>query len=195
MRNIKFNWSNNGDEIMKQLSIFLSLVLRHKPEAAHITLDNNGWAKVSELIKGIRSTGRYIDMQMLEQIVREDSKMRYSFNEDFTKIRANQGHSVKVDIGFNAIPPLNSLYHGTSTKNLSSIYENGINSGKRLYVHLSDNKQLAAKVGSRHGKPVVLTIDAHQMHQDGYKFYLSENNVWLTEYVPKEYIKIVDYIS
>lgn len=180
---------------MKQLSIFLSLVLRHKPEAAHITLDNHGWAKVSELINGVKSTGRYIDMQMLEQIVREDSKMRYSFNEDFTKIRANQGHSVKVDIGFNAIPPLNSLYHGTSTKNLSSIYENGINSGKRLYVHLSDNKQLAAKVGSRHGKPVVLTIDAHQMHQDGYNFYLSENNVWLTEYVPKEYIKIVDYIS
>lgn len=171
-----------------KLSIFISLILRHKPKEIGITIDEHGWAMVEDLINGINNSGRRIDMKILEEIVRTDNKQRYSFNEDKTKIRANQGHSVPVNIEFMELEPPNVLYHGTATKAIEGIKQQGIKSMSRLYVHLSKDFETAKQVGERHGKCVVLVINAKRMYEDGIKFYLSENGVWLTEYVDPKYI-------
>lgn len=168
-------------------SKFLSLILRHKPETIGIKLDEHGWADVSELISGISKT-RPFDMKMLEEIVRTDSKQRYSFNEDKTLIRANQGHSIPVDVELEKKTPPEFLYHGTGEKFVSSIDKEGLLSKSRLYVHLSKDTDTAVKVGSRHGKPVVYRVAAGKMANDGYKFFLSVNGVWLTKAVPAEYL-------
>lgn len=173
-----------------KLSVFISLILRHKPEAINITLDKNGYANVNDLLEGVNATGRNITLEILNEIVKTDNKKRYSFNKDKTKIRANQGHSIKVDVKLKESIPPKVLFHGTSERFLNSILKNGINKMNRLYVHLSDNLETAIKVGKRHGNPSVLRIDTDKMVNDFYKFYLSENGVWLTDYVPKEYIKI-----
>ena len=173
---------------IEKLSKFISLILRHKPEEVGITLDDFGWAKVEDLINGINNSGRKIDIEILEEIVRTDNKQRYSFNEDKTKIRANQGHSIPVNIEFKELEPPNTLYHGTATKSLEGIKSQGIKSMSRLYVHLSKDYETAVNVGSRHGKCVVLVINAKRMYEDGIKFYLSENGVWLTEYIDPKYI-------
>ena len=165
----------------EKLSKFISLILRHKPEEIGIALDSHGWAKVEELINGINNSGRIIDMETLEEIVRTDNKKRYSFNADKTLIRANQGHSIKVDVEFKELEPPSTLYHGTATKSIASIKTQGIKSMSRLYVHLSKDFETAKQVGSRQGKGVVLLIDTKRMYEDGIKFYLSENGVWLTE--------------
>lgn len=170
------------------LSKFISLILRHKPEIINITLDKHGWADVKQLINGIKSSGKYIDMDLLENIVKNDNKNRYSFNEDKTLIRANQGHSINVDIELKEAIPTTILYHGTSTKFLNSIKKDGLKPMSRLYVHLSSDKDTAIKVGKRHGKPVILYIDTQSMINDGFKFYISENKVWLTKYIPVKYI-------
>jgi putative RNA 2'-phosphotransferase len=171
-----------------KLSVFISLILRHKPEEIGITLDEHGWADVKELLDGINKSGRKIDIETLKEIVKTDNKGRYSFNEDKTKIRANQGHSIKVDIEFKEVEPPNTLYHGTATKSLEGIKYQGIKSMSRLYVHLSKDIETAAQVGSRHGECFILAIDAYRMYRNGIKFYLSENGVWLTEYVDPKYI-------
>lgn len=171
-----------------KLSIFISLILRHKPEEIGISLDEHGWANVEELINGINNTGRKIDMEILEEIVRTDNKKRYSFNEDKTLIRANQGHSIPVDVELKEAIPPKILYHGTAARFLGSISEQGIKPMNRLYVHLSEDFDTAVKVGSRHGKNAILEIDAERMYKDGIKFYLSENNVWLTKYVDWKYV-------
>ncbi len=176
-----------------RLSIFISLILRHKPEEIGISLDEHGWANVNELIAGINNSGRVINMETLEEIVRTDTKGRYSFNNDKTLIRANQGHSVQVDIEFEEIVPPSVLYHGTSTRFLDSIKQNGINPMSRLYVHLSKDLETAAKVGSRHGKCAILVIDTQKMCEDGIKFYISANKVWLTKYVDWTYVKEIKY--
>lgn len=168
-------------------SKFLSLILRHKPETIGIKLDEHGWADVSELISGISKT-RPFDMKMLEEIVRTDSKQRYSFNEDKTLIRANQGHSIPVDVELEKKTPPEFLYHGTGEKFVSSIDKEGLLSKSRLYVHLSKDTETAVKVGSRHGKPVVYRVEAGKMADDGYEFFLSVNGVWLTKAVPAEYL-------
>lgn len=168
-------------------SKFLSLILRHKPETIGIKLDEHGWADVSELISGISKT-RPFDMKMLEEIVRTDSKQRYSFNEDKTLIRANQGHSIPVDVELEKKTPPEFLYHGTGEKFVSSIDKEGLLSKSRLYVHLSKDTDTAVKVGSRHGKPVVYRVEAGKMADDGYEFFLSVNGVWLTKAVPAEYL-------
>ena len=168
-------------------SKFLSLILRHKPETIGIKLDEHGWADVSELISGISKT-RQFDMKMLEEIVRTDSKQRYSFNEDKTLIRANQGHSIPVDVELEKKTPPEFLYHGTEEKFVSSIDKEGLLSKSRLYVHLSKDTETAVKVGSRHGKPVVYRVEAGKMADDGYEFFLSVNGVWLTKAVPAEYL-------
>lgn len=173
---------------IKKLSKFISLILRHKPEEIGITLDEHGWAKVEELINGINNSGRKINMKALEEIVRIDEKGRYSFNADKTKIRANQGHSVKVDIEFKELEPPDILYHGTATKYLDNIKQQGIKSMSRLYVHLSKDIKTATNVGSRHGECAVLVINAKRMYEDGIKFYLSENGVWLTGDINPKYI-------
>lgn len=173
----------------KSLSKFLSLILRHKPEVINITLDKHGWANVNELINNINSKSNYkIDMQILEEIIETDNKMRYSFNEDKTLIRANQGHSIKVDVELNEEVPPEILYHGTAEKYVESIDKEGLVPKSRLYVHLSKDSDTATKVGSRHGKPVVYRIDSAKMHMDGFKFYISENGVWLTKEVPVQYL-------
>ena len=168
-------------------SKFLSLILRHKPETIGIKLDEHGWADVSELISGISKT-RPFDMKMLEEIVRTDSKQRYSFNEDKTLIRANQGHSIPVDVELEKKTPPEFLYHGTGEKFVSSIDKEGLLSKSRLYVHLSKDTDTAVKVGSRHGKPVVYRVADGKMAGEGYEFFLSVNGVWLTKAVPAEYL-------
>lgn len=169
---------------------FLSLILRHKPDVIGITLDEHGWANVEELIHGI-SLRQPCDMAMLEQIVATDNKQRYSFNEDKTKIRANQGHSVPVDVELEALTPPEILYHGTGEKYVSSIKTHGLVPKSRLYVHLSADFDTALNVGRRHGTPIVYRVEANKMAQDGYTFYRSVNGVWLTKEVPVKYLKII----
>lgn len=173
------------------LSKFISLILRHKPETVGLTLDSQGYADVKELIEGIKKhSDFYIDEYILKFIVSTDDKKRYSYSEDGTKIRANQGHSFKVDLGLKKQEPPKVLYHGTGEKYLESILRQGLKSKSRNHVHLSKDIETAVKVGKRHGKPVVLKVDAGRMYAEGYEFYLSENGVWLTEAVPVEYIGI-----
>lgn len=176
--------SNKNDK----LSVFISLILRHKPEAVNIKLDESGYAKVDELIKGINDTGRKIDFETLKKIVKEDKKGRYSFNHSLTLIRANQGHSVNVKVPLTEIHPPELLYHGTATKSVDSILKNGLNPMSRLHIHLSKDVETALQVGRRHGKPVLLKIDAETMWMDGHKFYLSENEVFLAYHIPSKYI-------
>jgi len=174
----------------ERLGRFLSLILRHKPETIGIRLDKHGWADVKELLKGVRNSGKMIDMEILERIVRENEKKRYSFNENHTKIRANQGHSIPVDIELKQLEPPDVLYHGTAYRFLGSIQKQGICRQGRQYVHLSKDQETAYQVGKRHGKPVILKIDARQMAADGITFYLSENGVWLCSHVPMKYVQI-----
>ncbi|MBR4201014.1 MAG: RNA 2'-phosphotransferase [Oscillospiraceae bacterium] len=173
---------------MTQTSKFLSLVLRHQPEAAGITLDSHGWADVPALLGGMTAAGCPVDTALLEEIVRTDEKQRYSFNAEHTKIRANQGHSVKVDLNLRPVAPPEFLWHGTASRFLDSILREGLKPMSRQYVHLSPDTGTAEKVGSRHGRPVILQIAAQQMAQDGYLFYQAENGVWLTDTVPPQYI-------
>lgn len=171
-----------------KISKYISLILRHKPEVIGIQLDANGWADVEALLAGIRR--KYpIDFEILEEIVRTDNKQRYSFNEDKTKIRANQGHSIQVDVELSVTQPPAILYHGTAEWFSTSIEAKGLLPGRRLYVHLSPDTETAEKVGRRHGKPVIYLVNSGQMQQDGYTFLLSANGVWLTKMVPAQYLK------
>ena len=173
---------------LTKTSKYLSLILRHRPEAVGITLDEHGWARVDELIAGIKKTQKF-NMDILEEIVRTDNKQRYSFNEDHTLIRANQGHSIPVDVELPVTEPPEVLWHGTGQKYVESIDQKGLLPKGRLYVHLSGDLKTAVNVGSRHGKPVVYQVDSARMAADGYLFYRSVNGVWLTKKVPVEYLE------
>lgn len=172
-------------------SKFLSLILRHKPEVIGISLDEHGWADVDEVVTGIRKT-REFDRNMLEEIVRTDQKQRYSFNEDKTLIRANQGHSIPVDVQLDVMEPPEFLWHGTGEKYVGSIDKTGLIPKSRLYVHISGDMETAYKVGQRHGKAVIYQVSAGKMQEDGYTFYCSRNGVWLTREVPARYLEKVD---
>lgn len=175
-------------------SKFVSLILRHKPETIGIQLDEHGWANVDELIAGISKT-REFNREILDEIVRTDNKQRFTFNEDKTKIRANQGHSISGDVELpEAIPP-ETLWHGTGEKYVASIDKQGLIPKGRLYVHLSSDTSTATKVGSRHGKPVLYIVKTKEMHDDGYKFFLSKNGVWLTKEVPVKYLVKSEAVS
>ena len=175
---------------LKSTSKFISLILRHRPEVIGITLDEHGWANVQELIDGINASGgHHLDEKLLEEIVRSDEKQRYAFNEDHTLIRANQGHSLLVDVDLEEKTPPPQLYHGTGEKYVSSINAQGLLPKGRLYVHLSSDIDTAKKVGSRHGKPVIYRVDCAGMAADGFVFYLSANGVWLTKTVPPKYLE------
>ncbi len=167
---------------------FISLILRHKPETIGIALDEHGWADVEELIAGVQKTRPGFNREILEEIVRTNNKQRYSFNEDHTKIRANQGHSIAVDVELKEEKPPEILYHGTGEKSAPSIREQGLVPQSRLYVHMSKDISTAIQVGSRHGKPVVFTVQSGRMYDAGFKFWISENGVWLTKEVPPEYL-------
>lgn len=173
---------------LENISKYMCLILRHKPETIGITLDEHGWANVDELIDGIRKDNPGFDLGHLYEIVKTDSKGRYSFNEDKTLIRCNQGHSIPVDVELKEAKPPKQLWHGTGEKYVSAIDEQGLLHKNRLYVHLSTNEETAIKVGKRHGKPVLYTVNAEEMYQDGYKFFLSKNGVWLTDHVPVKYL-------
>lgn len=172
---------------LTRTSRYISLILRHKPETIGITLDEHGWADVDELIAGVSRT-HPLTMKLLEEIVRTDEKQRYSFNGDKTLIRANQGHSIPVDVELPKLEPPAILYHGTGQKYVPSIDHQGLLPKSRLYVHLSADKDTAVKVGRRHGPPIVYTVQAGKMFEDGYLFYRSVNGVWLTKEVPIEYL-------
>lgn len=158
----------------------LAFFLRHDKD---YQFDEHGWREVSDLIANHGYT-----MELLDEIVETNNKKRYEYSEDKSKIRARQGHSVNVDVELKEVIPPDILYHGTAETTLSAIMKEGIIKGSRLHVHLSQTEETALNVGKRHGKPVVLRINAGQMNQDGIKFYLSNNGVWLTEYVSPKYI-------
>lgn len=158
----------------------LAFFLRHDKG---YPFDAHGWREVSDLI-----TNHGYTMELLEEIVATNNKQRFEFSEDMTRIRARQGHSVHVDVELEEKMPPDTLYHGTAKAFLASIMEKGIVKGNRLYVHLSWTEKTATNVGKRHGEPVVLVIDAKRMVEDGHHFFLSRNNVWLTDYVDAKYI-------
>ena len=158
----------------------LAFLLRHDND---YQFDEHGWREVSDLIANHGYT-----MELLDEIVETNNKKRYEYSEDKSKIRARQGHSVNVDVELKEVIPPDLLYHGTAETTLSAIMKEGIIKGSRLHVHLSQTEETALNVGKRHGKPVVIRINTGQMNQDGYKFYLSNNGVWLTEYVSPKYI-------
>jgi putative RNA 2'-phosphotransferase len=171
-----------------RISKFLSLVLRHQPEKVGLNLDHEGWVSVSELITAFETHGLSLALEELKEVVRSNDKRRFSFSPDMLFIRANQGHSVTVELGYEPKQPPPILYHGTAERFLSSIRQQGLIKGQRHHVHLSDNTETAETVGRRYGKPVILSIDSERMRTDGYLFFRSDNGVWLTESVPVEYI-------
>ena len=177
-----------SSERLTKISKSLSCWLRHKPEQIGIRIENDGWVDVKELLAKASSKILF-DFNELKQVVQSDDKKRYSFSEDFCMIRANQGHSVEVDIKFEEVIPPTILYHGTPNKNVESILKSGLNKGNRQYVHLSPDEKTAAVVGARRGEFTILKIEALKMRADKIKIYISENGVYLVDEVPKEYIK------
>ena len=179
-KSIEISMSDN----LKKISKFMSYVLRHKPESIGIELDKNGWVGLDEFID---ASG--LSMDMISDVVRTSDKQRFAISEDRLSIRANQGHSVDIDLGLGAVTPPDVLYHGTANEYVPSILEIGIVSQKRHHVHLSELYGTAVVVGGRHGTAEVLEIDTKRMNEDGYEFYVSVNGVWLTDKVPVKYIK------
>ena len=175
---------------LTHISKLLSKILRHQPDLIGIQLDDNGWVEVSTLLKNLAKHQNQISFEQLKEVVDTNSKKRFSFNDDLSKIRANQGHSVEVDLALQAQTPPDILYHGTVEKNLDSIFEKGLSKMNRHHVHLSADTETAQKVGMRHGKPIILTIESKKMYDQGYVFYLSENHVWLIDSVPSQFIQL-----
>lgn len=178
-----------NEQNKKNISKFLSLVLRHQPDKIGIQPDKNGWVNVDELISKINQQGTPLDFQTLEEVVITNDKQRFCFNDDLTKIRANQGHSISIDLALIPTEPPAYLYHGTVEKFIPSIRQQGLQKMSRQHVHLSADKITAEKVGSRRGKPIILTIAAGEMFMEEHSFYISDNGVWLCNQVPAKYIK------
>jgi putative RNA 2'-phosphotransferase len=174
-----------------KLSKFLSLVLRHKPQEIGIHLDENGWTSVDELINKMNEKGKEVDLELLTEVVETNDKKRFAFNDDKTLIRANQGHSVSIDLGYEPKDPPVVLYHGTGEKYYESIMKIGLDKRNRHHVHMSKDKNTAITVGKRHGKPIIFEIDTKQMLEDGHSFFESDNGVWLTNNVPVKYLKTI----
>ena len=172
----------------KNISKLLSLVLRHKPETVGISLSPQGWVNVDELIHAINNNGTVLDRTLLDKIVADNEKQRFIYSADQDFIRANQGHSIAVDLGLERKIPPEILFHGTATRFINAIKQQGLKKMQRQHVHLSVTKETAIKVAQRHGKPQLLCIDTKKMIADGYHFYLSENAVWLVEKVPAQYL-------
>lgn len=171
-------------------SKLLSYVLRHHPETAGVTLDAQGWVEVDALLRGLNARGTVLTRTDLDRIVAADSKRRYAYSDDGARIRASQGHSVEVDLGYEPAAPPALLYHGTAEKNLASIMATGLERRERHHVHLSAGVATARQVGGRHGRPVVLHVDAARMHADGFAFFVTANGVWLVERVPPAYLSV-----
>jgi putative RNA 2'-phosphotransferase len=176
------------DRELVSTSKFLSLVLRHRPDTIGLTLDENGWADIDELVRLSTARGKPLTRALLLQIVAADAKQRYALSTDGERIRANQGHSIQVDLDLEPLAPPSLLFHGTALRVLEAIRAEGLIRGRRLHVHLSQDEATARVVGARHGRPVVLTVAAKRMWDGGHRFYLSDNDVWLTEHVPVAFI-------
>lgn len=172
----------------KNVSRMLSKYLRHCPQDIGLTLMEGGWVYVSDLIEACKKHGFPFTKETLQLIVENNDKKRFSFDSTGDKIRANQGHSVDVDLQLEEKVPPVILYHGTAKSSVPSILKDGLKKCNRHHVHLSSNRETAMKVGSRHGSPICLEINSGQMYNENYKFYQSENGVWLTDHVPVKYI-------
>ena len=176
------------EERLVRVSKFLSLVLRHRPDKVGLKLDGGGWVGVPELLRAVNASGFRLTPDELREVVGKNDKRRFALSEDGGRIRASQGHSVEVELGYEPRRPPGRLYHGTAERFLASIRETGLHRGARHHVHLSPDEATAARVGGRRGRAVVLAVEAGRMWADGFAFYLSENGVWLTERVPASYI-------
>jgi putative RNA 2'-phosphotransferase len=174
---------------LTQASKFLSYVLRHQPDSIGLTLAPDGSVSVDQLLSKSVAAGQVIDHAMLNEIVATSDKKRFTLSPDGTRIRAAQGHSVEVVLGLEPVPPPETLYHGTATRSLDSIRVHGLRPGSRQQVHLSADAATATAVGQRHGKPVVLRVEAGEMHRRGHSFYRADNGVWLTDSVPAKFLR------
>lgn len=177
------------DQRLVRLSKFMSLVLRHDPGAIGITLDPQGWVEVDDLLAAAGRAGTALDRETLLRIVAESDKQRFALSEDGRRIRANQGHSVEVDLALAPLDPPALLYHGTATRFLEGIRRDGLLKQSRQHVHLSADEATAVKVGQRHGRPAVLRVRAGDMAAAGHQFFRSDNGVWLTDHVPPEFLE------
>ena len=175
-----------------KISKFLSLVLRHKPEEIGLALEDGGWVSVRKLIAACDAYGKKFTLSELQEVVATNDKKRFSFDEKGAKIRANQGHSVEVEIGFEEREPPEILYHGTAERNLGVIFAEGLKKMSRHHVHLSADTETARKVGARYGKPVILKVDTAKMRERGAKFYVSANGVWLADAVAAEFLEVYE---
>ena len=170
-----------------RISKFLSLVLRHRPEKVGIHLDPAGWVDIAALLQACARVFP-ITQAELETVVAENDKQRFELSDDRNRIRASQGHSISVELGYEPSEPPEMLYHGTPQRNVGAIGGQGLRKGRRHHVHLSSDPDTATKVGSRRGTPVVIRVLAGNMHRAGYVFFRSTNGVWLTDHVPREYL-------
>ena len=171
----------------KKISKHLSYVLRHKPEAIGLDLDDHGWAKIDDLMD---KSPHNITRELLDHVAETNDKKRFIISDDGAKIRANQGHSIAINLDLQPIPPPANLFHGTATRFIEAIFKDGLKKMNRQHVHLSADIETAQKVGARHGKPIILLLDTKAMAEAGFEFYLSKNDVWLTDNVLVEYLSI-----
>lgn len=177
-----------NEQQKRKISTFLSLVLRHKPAEIGLMLDDAGWVDVSLLLSQLTAYNKPVSMDQLQEIVETNDKQRFAFSEDGTRIRANQGHSVTVQLDYERAIPPELLYHGTVARFLPAIKEQGLKKMSRHHVHLSPDTATAEKVGQRRGNPMILSVRAAEMHEQGYAFYCTDNGVWLTDHVPAIFI-------
>lgn len=173
-----------------QISRFLSYILRHSPESIGLSLDEQGWGEISQLILLAQKKGTQLTLELINDVVKTNDKKRFTISENGLFIRAVQGHSLKTTVDYQAITPPKILYHGTATRFIDSIFNQGLIPNGRQYVHLSQDYKTAVNVGNRHGKAVVLIVDSEKMFSEGFEFYQADNGVWLTLSVPVKYLKI-----
>jgi putative RNA 2'-phosphotransferase len=178
----------DNDRLVKA-SKYLSKHLRHQPERLGLKLETGGWVRVDKLLAACKAHNFHLTRAELEEVVERNDKQRFSFDAAREMIRANQGHSIEVDLQLDSREPPPVLYHGTGARSVESILTTGLRKMARHHVHLSGDVETATRVGARHGRPTVFEIDAAMMHRDGYEFYVSTNGVWLVESVPPKYLR------
>lgn len=177
-------------QYVRKVSKFLSYILRHNPQAIGLGIDGQGWADIDELIRLANGKNKRLNREKVLETVRWNDKKRFAISDDGSMIRARQGHSIPVDLGLTSVEPPGQLFHGTTERFLASILSTGLIPKSRRHVHLSSDIRTAVRVGARHGKPVILLIDASAMFNQGFEFFLSENNIWLTAAVPPDYLSV-----
>lgn len=180
-----------GAQSLKKISKRLSFVLRHRSDSVGLELGEGDWIRVDDLLAALAGNGKTVSQPVLQKVVAENDKQRFEFSDDGLRIRARQGHSAEVDLGYQPATPPDVLYHGTATRHLDFILQQGLVNGCRHHVHMSTDQETMVAVATRHGKPVLLSIDAKRMHADGHEFFVTGNHVWLTDHVPPEYLTAI----